>query len=287
MRNGKFLLIAALVVVLGGAVFWWYSRPEAVPTKPPAAAPAVGSCWSVDATAARTAFPWSGSPVDCTASHTAEVYYLGQIDASLIRQDHKAKGDDKTIADNLMYAQARIACGNFASVYLGASWHTGQVTVLANWVTPAHSGFFACALAQVADPAGKTLTARSASLKGGLAGDGKAALTVGCVDAAGSYTACDQTHRSEYVGGYTITPESAPFNAGALQTAVTQGCGQLVQAYLGAASGPARADVSVAYVGPTTAADWLGSDQTYACYAKTAVDIRGSIRNLGTRPLPV
>ena len=27
-------------------------------------------------------------------------------------------------------------------------------------------------------------------------------------------------------------------------------------------------------------------EQTYACYARTAVDVRGSIRNLGTRPLP-
>jgi hypothetical protein len=285
MRNSRFLIVAALVLILGGAAFWWFHRPEKIPHTPGASAPAVGSCWSVDATAARSAFPWSGAPVACTDTHTAEVYHVGQVDDSLIRQEHGAKGDNKTIADNLMYAEARLACANFASVYLGASWHDGRVSVVANWIAPARDGFFGCALAQVADPAGQHLLPRTASLQGALAGDGAADLAVSCVDASGGYIGCDQAHRSEYVGAYTITPANAPFNGSALQTAVTTGCTQLIQTYLGG-TGPARSDLTAAYVGPTTASDWLGSDQTYACYAKAAADIRGTVRNLGTRPLP-
>lgn len=286
MRNGRYLVIAAVLLLVAGGLIWWLHRPEAIPSKPGAGAPALGSCWNLDGTAARNAFPWPGTPVACTAPHTAEVYYLGQVDHDLIRREHSAKGDDKRVLDATMYASARHTCGSLATQYLGGSWHDGQVAVVANWVNPVSEGFFGCALAQVADPGGQKLTARTASLEGALSGAEKDALAVGCVDSAGGYVACDQPHRSEYVGTYTVTPANAPFDATALASAVTTGCTQLVQSYLGAASGPARADVTVAYVGPTTAADWAGSDQTYACYAKTAVDVRGSIRNLGTRPLP-
>jgi hypothetical protein len=31
---------------------------------------------------------------------------------------------------------------------------------------------------------------------------------------------------------------------------------------------------------------WVGSDQTFACYAMAAVPVRGSVRGLGTGPLP-
>jgi hypothetical protein len=286
LRNGRFLLVAALVVVLAGGAFWWLRRPEQIPTRAPAGAPAIGSCWSVASAEAAGAFPWSGSPVPCTDNHTVEIYYLGQVDAALIRQQHRAKGSDRTIADNLMYAQVRIACGNFASVHLGGSWHTGRVRVVADWVTPVRDGFFACGLAEVADAAGDRFVGRTTGLKGALAGDAAARLAISCADGSGVFVGCDRKHRSEYVGTYTITPQNAPFNAAGLQTAVLTGCTQLVGRFLGGQAGPGRTDVTAAYVGPTTASDWLGSDQTYACYAKTATDVVTSIHNLGTRPLP-
>jgi hypothetical protein len=286
MRNSKLLIAAALVVVLAIAGFWWFSRPEKISTTLPSGAPAVGSCWNLDAAVARTALPWPGSAVDCTAEHTVEVYYVGQSDRDLIRQDHKSKGDDRVIADNLMFAQVRIACGSFASIQLGDSWHNAKVTVVADWINPVKSGFFACALAQTADAAGKHFVTRTASLRDGLTSDGAAALRITCADGTGTFVDCAQPHNNEFVGGYQITPPNAQFNAAGLQAAVTQGCGNLVHRYLAQPSGPNRADVTVAYVGPTTASDWLGSDQTYDCYAKTLTNVRGSIRNLGTRPLP-
>jgi hypothetical protein len=279
MRNSKFLIAAAVVVVLAIAGFWWMSRPEKITGTPPA-------CWNVAADAARGALPWPGSPVDCTAEHTLEVFYVGQNDHDLIRQDHKSKGDEKIIADNLMSAQARIACGGLASAYLAGSWHDGQVTVVADRINPIKKGFFACALAQTSDAGGKSFVTRTASLKGALGGDAAAALKITCVDGDAHYIDCAKPHRSEFVGGYQITPPNAPFNASGLSDSVTKGCAGLIGKYLQQPTGPARSDVTPAYVGPTTATDWLGSDQIFDCYAKTSVDVRGSIRNLGTRPLP-
>jgi hypothetical protein len=59
-----------------------------------------------------------------------------------------------------------------------------------------------------------------------------------------------------------------------------------VRGYLGLPAGADRPDLSAGYVGPTTAQTWLGSDQTFACYAVATDRLRGTIRSLGTRPLP-
>jgi hypothetical protein len=286
MRNSKLLIAAAVVVALAIAGFWWLSRPEKIPTSAPAGTPAAGSCWNVPADAARGTLPWPGSAVECTAGHTVEIYHVGQVDRDLIRQDHKAKGDEKVIADNLMQAEARIACGSLASLYLGDSWHNGQVTVVADWVRPVSAGFFSCALAQTSDAAGKVFVTRTAAIAGGLTGDAATALRITCADTTARYVDCAQPHRSEFVGGYQITPPNAPFNATGLSDAVTRGCAGLVAQHVNQGAGAPRTDVTVGYVGPTTAPDWLGSDQTFDCYAKTPVDVRGSLHNLGTRPLP-
>ena len=67
---------------------------------------------------------------------------------------------------------------------------------------------------------------------------------------------------------------------------MTRGCGQVALTYLGLPSTATRPDLKIGYVGPTTAETWLGSDQTFACYASADTPLRGTVRNLGTRPLP-
>ncbi len=67
---------------------------------------------------------------------------------------------------------------------------------------------------------------------------------------------------------------------------MTKGCGQVALTYLGLPADATRPDLKVGYVGPTSAETWLGSDQTFGCYASTDAALRGTIRNLGTRPLP-
>ena len=283
--KGRLAAVAVLGLAAAGLV-WWINRGTPIPTTPPASAPKVGACWAVSPAAAKGAMPWPGSPVPCTAAHTAEVYHVGQVDHDLISRARAAKGDDAKVAQNLMYAEVRRACGGFASVYLGGDWHRDQVTLLANWIAPARDGFFGCALVQVTGPGGAQYVTRTGSFKG--AGD-TGPLAIECVARTGDtvrFASCTDVHSGEFVGAYRITPDNAPFDARAAASAATKGCGQVALTYLGLPSAATRADLKVGYVGPTTAETWLGSDQTFGCYASADAPLRGTVRNLGTRPLP-
>jgi hypothetical protein len=276
----------ALIVIAAGAggLIWWTNRSAPIPSKPPAGAPKVGSCWQVDAATARTAMPWEARSTGCDAAHTAEVYHVGQVDHSLISKARAATGSDVKLGTNLMYAQARRACGVFASTYLGDDWHKAQVTVVANWIRPQEDGFFGCALVQTGDPAGQQFVSRSTSLRG--AGG---ALEIECVSRSGgtlAYASCDAEHDGEFVGTYAVTPPDAPFDSKAVADTVTKGCDQVALSYLGLPADGKRADLHVGYVGPTTATTWLGSDQAFGCFVMADAKLRGTVRNLGARPLP-
>jgi len=285
MSRGRLTAIAVFAVLVGGAV-WWINRSEPIPTKPPANAPKAGECWAIPSDQTPKAMPWPGGPVSCSSAHTAEMVQVGQVDRELTSKARVATGDDAKIAQGLMYAEARRACTESADRYLGTSWHRLQVTLLAAWIDPAGSGFYGCALAQITGPGGNTYVTRTGSLKG--IGDG-GPLTIGCVARTGDtvrFASCDQPHTGEFVGMYRITPDNAPFDAKAVSDAATKGCTQAALAYLGLPGTATRADLIVGYIGPSAAASWLGSDQTFDCYASASTPLRGTIRNLGTRPLP-
>ncbi|HKT02586.1 MAG TPA: septum formation family protein [Rugosimonospora sp.] len=281
--NRKRLIIGAAVVVVAAAAvaIWFATRPPPVSAKMPAAAPAVGTCWSVDSATAQGTLPWSGGAVSCSAAHTAEIILTGQVDRTLVRQSRSGDTDQAKVARSLMYGLARRSCGQAASTYLGGSWHSDQVTVLASWIAPARDGFYGCALAQTSDPGGKALVSRSSSLKGVGSALAIECVTRGTGDALG-YSTCEQPHDGEFVGTFTVTPPNALFDRNSLGGAVAKGCDSVATSYLGAS----RTDLSVGYVGPTSASTWLGSDQTFACYAMAQVKLRGTLRSLGTRPLP-
>src|SRR5256885_10965955 len=259
--RGRLVAVGLIAVAVGAAV-WWINRGEPIPTKPPANAPKVGDCWSVQPAAAVKAMPWPGSAVACTSAHTTEVFYVGQADHDLISRARAAKGEDAKVATNLMYAQVRRACGAFASTYLGGNWHDAQVSLLANWIEPARNGFFGCALVQTTGPGGATYVTRSRSLKG----VGTGPLAIGCVTRTGDavrYASCTEAHTGEYVGSYTITPDNAPFKATAVAAAATKGCGKAALAYLGLPETATRPDPKAGYVGPPTVATRLGTDHTF------------------------
>jgi hypothetical protein len=273
----------AVALIVGGA--YWLSRPEKVGAERPKSAPSVGSCWNVNEAAASGTFPWPGAPVDCAARHTAEVFLVGQVDRELAAKAAGAKGDDAKVAQNLMYAQARRGCLSIAPKYLGGDWHSSRIQVVAAWIKPARSGFFGCAAVEAAAPGNKRLVARTATLRDALKAGG---VGIACVarDGAGemAYAPCEQPHEGEFTGTYTITPPDAPFVAEKVREAATSGCGDLATGYVGAT----RTDLRGAFVGPTSASDWLGSDQTYACYALVtgAEKLRGSVKGVGAGPLP-
>ncbi len=287
----RVLPAAIAVLVLAGIAIGLYfaNRQAPIPTSS-ATTPAIGSCWNVPSISA--AMPWSGAPVDCTAVHTAEIFYTGQADRSLIKDYRAAKpGQELQAASIVLQGEARSGCSGHANEYLGGPWRTAQVTIAPDFVGDPKDGFYACAVAQVSDPGGTVLVTRTATLKGALAGADNTQLGIDCytADAAGalSFVPCSAGHTGEYVGLYTVTPLGAPFNGPELQQAVTAGCQGILNSFLALPAGaPNRSDLRSSYVGPTTSATWLGSDQSYACFATAATAITGTIKSLGTRPLP-
>ena len=291
MKRWMGIAVFVVAVLLIGGTAYAISRPakgRAVPSAAPSGAPAVGSCWQVDPSTAAQALPWGAAPVGCTAAHTVEVYYVGQAGVDLLHRMDKAKGDDVKVIANLLYAQARRACVVQAPIYLGGAWHNARVQVLAAWVKPSTDGFYACAAAQVDGPAAQHFVSRTASLKDALATDG---LLINCVSRGSgtdlTYVGCETPHDGEFVGSYTITPLDAPFQDTAVRNAAQKGCGDVALSYLGLASDQGRTDLSAGSVGPKSASDWLGSDQTFGCYVLAATGkIVGSVKGLGGKPLP-
>jgi hypothetical protein len=275
---GLIVFVALVVLAAGGA--YWLSRPGKVSAALPKAAPGLGSCWQVDKETAGRPFPWPGRAVDCGGTHTAEVFQLGQVDRELAAQVRDAGRDEARAGQALMNGQARSACVGVASTYLGADWHTARIQVVASWITPRDSGHFGCALVEVADAAGAAFKPRTGSLRGvGPTGG----LKIGCVTRS-VYTPCDQPHDGEYTGRYVITPPGAPFDPTGVRAAADKGCTEVGTKYVGAA----RTDLRSGYVGPTSANEWLGSDQTFTCFAvATGTDpLKGTLKGLGSGPLP-
>jgi hypothetical protein len=161
-----------------------------------------------------------------------------------------------------------------------------------DFIAPARDGFYACVVAEIADPGGERAVTRSTSLAHALADrGGGSALAIGCVTGAGqtvalTFVPCGQSHIAEYVGLFTVTPTGAPFDAAKVKPVVNAGCQRLIGSYLGLPAGKTRADLQVSYAGPDSAALWAGSDQTFACYAVGSPAWKGAIKGLGTRPLP-
>ena len=297
--------IAVVVIAVVGTVLWLANRSTPVSTTVPKVAPAVRSCWNVDSATIGRQLPWSGSPIACTAAHTAEIVSVGQVDQRLVRTAQKANGQDATVNSFVMATSARAACLEKVGSYVGGAWRGAQLTVYPDFVAPAKDGFFACVIAQVADPGGQRLVTRTASLAGALSGPGAASLGIDCVGdstsaggaaaspapsgaaaAAGlSFVECGQPHTSEFVGLYTVTPANAPYNGPEIQKVVTAGCQQLVDSFVGVAAGQKRSDLRVSEVGPDSANLWAGSDQTFACYATASAPWSGSIKGIGTRGL--
>lgn len=284
--------IALVLVAVIVSVLWLTNRSSAVPGKPPAAAPAVGSCWNVADTTVTSLLPWSSTPVDCAGKHTAEVFYVGQVDRDLVRNGRTAKGQDAQVNTLLMTSEARAGCLAKAGPYVGGAWRSAQLSVYPAFISPPSDGFYACSVAQVADPQGDRMVLRSGSLSGALAGPEKTALGIDCVSGTSTaaspltFVTCDQLHVFEFVGLYTVTPLPAPYDKTQLADAVDRGCTGLIYDYVGVPAGKTRSDLRQTSVGPDTPNLWAGSDQTFACYAWGKLPWKGSIKNLGTRPLP-
>lgn len=277
--------IAALVLAVVISLLWWVNRSKPIPSTPPSSAPTVGSCWNLDPATAAGQAPWPGKPVDCAAAHTVEVFYVGQVDHVLIKNQRTASGQQKNVNSLVMIGEARAGCTVKGQDFLGDSARGSRVAILPDFIKPIDDGFYVCAIAQSAGPNNDAFVSRTGSLKGQAM-----ALSIECVAATRTatlaYTTCDKPHNSEFVALYTVTPLNAPFDESQLAPMVRAGCDKYVRSYLKLDTSAKRTDVTSAYVGPTSSNSWIGSDQTYACYAHTSSDVSASLAGLGTRPLP-
>ncbi|MGI5246558.1 septum formation family protein [Dactylosporangium sp. CA-139066] len=283
-------IVLAVLALIGGGVYWMYERGQGrdIPSTPPAGAPAEGTCYQVDAAGAKAALPWDGRPVDCAGAHTVELFHVGQVGKDLLHRLDDAKGEDVKIAQALLYAQARRACLVTGPIFLGGGWHEAKVQIIASWIKPATDGFFGCAVAEVTGPTGDRFAQHTGSLKGAL-GAGSP-LAIACVKKDGEqlrYAGCGESHDGEYTGVYIITPPEAPFDEAAVQSATAKGCTSVGLRYLGLPEDGGRDDLSAGSVGPKTSADWLGSDQAFACYLMSPKPLKASVKGLGKGPLPL
>jgi hypothetical protein len=284
--------VAALILAVVITGWWWVTRPAKVSTEAPKSLPAAGTCWTVDAATAAAQLPWAGATATpCTADHTAEVIYSGQVDVDLVRNvGNAADSQSKDVARLVVIATARASCLAHASDFLAGSFRNARIAVFPDFAAPADNGFYACVAAEVAGPDAAALTARKTSLKGALSSTDAATLKIDCVRDADDgkslrYVPCAESHTAEFVGLYTVTPLGAPFNQAAVAKNVTAGCQSLVDSTLGLQPGQTRSDLRVSQVGPDTNQLWLGSDQTFACYAAAAQPWKGTLKGLGTRAL--
>ena len=288
--------VAVIVVVLalfGGGVYWMYERGQGrdIPSTPPAGAPKGGTCYQVNPGDAKAALPWegeAGQAVDCPGPHTVELFLVAQVGKDLLHRLDKAEGDEVKVMQALLYAQARRVCLVQAPIFLAGGWREARVQIVASWIKPAADGFFGCGLAEVTGPTGDEFVPREGSLKGALAQDSP--LAIGCVKKAGDllrYAGCAEPHDGEYSGVYTITPPEAPFDEAAVKSAVAKGCTSVGLKYLGLPADGSRDDLAPGSVGPKTAAEWLGSDQTFSCYLMSPKALKATLRGLGKGALPL
>ncbi|HTJ37392.1 MAG TPA: septum formation family protein [Dactylosporangium sp.] len=283
-------IYVAVLALLGGGLYWMYERGQGrdIPSTPPAGAPKEGTCYKVDAAGAKAALPWDGQPVDCAGPHTVELFHVGQVSKDLLHRLDAAKGEDVKIAQALLYAQARRACLVTGPIFLGGAWHESKVQLVASWIKPATDGFFGCGVAEVTGPTGEQFAPHTGSLKGALTPGSP--LSIACVQQDGQqlrYVGCDQTHDGEYTGVYIITPAEAPFDEAAVKSATAKGCTTVGLQYLALPDDGSRDDLTSGSVGPKTASDWLGSDQTFACYLMSPKPLKATVKGLGKGPLPL
>jgi hypothetical protein len=220
--------IAVVVIAIVGSVLWLANRSTPIPTTAPTTAPTVRSCWNVEDARIGGQLPWPGSAVACTSTHTAEIVSIGQVDQRLVRTAQKAKGQDATVNSFVMATSARAACLDKVGSYVGGAWRGVQLTVYPDFVTPAKDGFFACVVAQVADPGGQRLVTRTASLAGALTGPGVASLRIDCVtdrSSAGGTAVGSATPSSPATPGSSaaLSSPAAPGSSAALSSPAAPG----------------------------------------------------------------
>lgn len=231
--------------------------------------------------------------VDCATRHMSETVSVGEFTgADAQRADRPADGSTP-----MKRAFARCVSG--ARAYLGADWRTGRLALRFHPPTGKLWGlgyrYFRCDASEIKDSR-ESLVVRTGSVRNGLAGKrplAKACATVRRtlggkdIDAL-VMVGCATAHDAEFAG-YTFGP-AVPFPSSdkEYQRYGSVGCTRTVAAYLGDSQGEYEADPRFGWIyhGPSKAG-WEMGDRSYQCWVEIAgPKVHGSVRRIGSRPLP-
>jgi hypothetical protein len=235
---------------------------------------------------------------DCSGSHVLEVVHVGKYGAAASAASNPPARDSED--SRAAYAE----CDRAARDYLGGDWHDGQLFLLYSppsllkW--EGGSRFFSCSLVEMESMQGDARS-RSGSLKGALSGDRPLAMRcfneVGPTDADGFHNPvddiltvdCAAPHTAEYAGTHHPPDLVYPATDKALDRMRFDGCDQVVAGFLGMSLNAldARPDITSLAWGPDKN-QWQLGDRSVTCLVtvSTKHPVRGSLKQLGRRPLP-
>ncbi|WP_230423190.1 septum formation family protein [Prauserella cavernicola] len=220
------------------------------------------------------------SAVDCAQPHTVEITKEGTFGSGL-----PSESPDKAT----IFAEVFPECRQAAADYLGSAQY--DATTLGAWMLwadkddwQAGDRWYRCGVAQLS-PGGEAQS-RTGSARDVLAGERRFEFQL-CSSVRPSQelpqqVPCDDPHRAEAIGAVPVGnagekfPSDEQFNAEAAPS-----CRQLLSEYLGSA----RDDVAASWRWPDQT-NWSHGFTNITCYAETEAPVNGSLRGIGSSPLP-
>ncbi|HWU23690.1 MAG TPA: septum formation family protein [Nocardioides sp.] len=266
-RMRRLVLVAAGVLLLAGCGAD-PAPPVAAPTTPPTAAapppaPATHGCYQLTMTQA-VAPTSHATATSCTAAHTTETYYVGQLDTYVA-------GHLLAVDSDRVSAQVSSTCRRRLGGFLGGTTAQTRLSMIrAVWFTPtvAQSGqganWFRCDAVAVADA--DSLSTLRSSLRGALRAPRRRAALAMCGTAAPGTDGfhrvqCSATHNWRAIATVPIRGRHYP----GVKAAKAAGKTRCLDAAAAAASNPLSFKSS--YEWPTRE-DW-SLDQHYGiCWTK-------------------
>jgi hypothetical protein len=278
------LLLIAGCSTLPDGVDGHLTNDWATMTAPTQVMPKVGGCYQ-DQTPDMQSNP-SGS---CTASHSIEVFFVGEF------SDAAASASAPPKAGSSALVGAYNLCQKPASSYLGSDWHDGQLEMVV--VKPDADGWtggarwFACAVGVTDYLDDDSVTYTSMSLQHILTKANSTKLAcVSWTNSKSSFSdehvsSCSKPHSGEFAGLFKMPGTSFP-TAKQWNNIGSDGCQAVVAHYLGFSNGVDR-NPTVGWASVyNSKSEWTEGDHTIRCYAAAYTHDRkftGTVKGIGSR----
>ncbi|MFE9657054.1 septum formation family protein [Micromonospora sp. NPDC006431] len=231
------------------------------------------------------------NPVDCTASHRSETLHVG----TLTGPDADRGAPPRAGSTGMRTAHAE--CDGRVSKAVGADWRSGRLQLSVVFPSPsAWAGgarWFRCDLSEVASLDDRSVTARSASLRGALAPGSP--LTLGCYNPKLKKddieqmqpVACTAKHHAEFVGVYQFPDITyAEFKRTSLRA--HKACQGLIAKYVKVPNNSDMQYRSGTIIYHPFDEEWTNGDRGVQCFLWVSDrTLTKSLKGAGSKALPV